>query len=182
MKAARFFRGIVASQDLDLVGEIESDDRTDPCVALRQAVEMLGEHGIQIPLDWKPETAVMVAEACNLAAKAIDDDFYGLKPQVIEAAITLGAEGGWGDDACFYLHTPNTGTACFHDPYGQICADGNWPHRWSKVTRQHAAFAIATNPAVRRLFAEATSQNGKLFGISDSAVRRALRRLAAQER
>jgi hypothetical protein len=89
----------------------------------------------------------------------------------------MGADGGWGRDGVFYLSTPETGVACFHDPFGQIQAGGSWPWSWSGVRRQNAAFSIATSPDVRRLYREATLPSGRLFGISDSAVRRAHRRL-----
>ncbi len=183
MKAARFLAGIIASQSDNGPEEDETHPAADcPFAALRRAADALEEVGVHVDLDWSPESAVMVAEACNLAAKVLDEDFYALKPPAIEAAIALGADGGWGVDGCFYLSTPETGVACFHDPFGQIRVGGFWPNRWSGVQRQHAAFLIATRPAVRRLYAEATIPGGAIAGISDSAVRRALRRLAALDR
>lgn len=182
MKAARFLAGIIASQSDNGPEEDETHPAADcPFAALRRAADALEEVGVHVDLDWSPESAVMVAEACNLAAKVLDEDFYALKPPAIEAAIALGADGGWGVDGCFYLSTKETGVASFHDPFGQIQIDAGcfWPHRWSGVQRQHAAFLIAGNPAVRRLYAEATLPGGAIAGISDSAVRRALRRLAA---
>ena len=183
MKAPRFItenwrESVEAEADSD-----DADDSVEPAVdaivATRMASEFLEVDGVCVPFDMTAKSAVLIAEACNWAAKVVCESYYALKPLVIEAAVALGASGGWGDDGCYYLASQETGVASFHDPYGQIGADGEWPHAWSRISRQHAAFAIATNDSVRRLFAEATMPGGRLFGISDSAVRRALRRLAA---
>lgn len=157
--------------------ELEAVPAPDQCYSM--AVDALQKAGIPVRREWTAANAVMVAEACNLAAKIIDEDFYGLKPGCVEFAIELGAEGGWGNDDCFHVGTPETGVACFHDPYGQITIGGRWPHQWSGIRRQHAAFAILRSPTVRRLYAEATMPGGQIYGASDSAVCRALRKLAA---
>lgn len=179
MKAARYLDTIAASQLATLADgqEDSQEERRCPYSVMREAVEALGDVGIPVALGWSPAAAVMIAEACNWAAKTIDDVFYYIKSAAIEAAVDLGADGGWGEDDCFYLSTEETGVACFHDPYFQIGAGGRWPYRWSGIQRQHAAFLIATRPAVRRLYAEATKPGGAIYGASDSAVRRALHRL-----
>ena len=178
MKAARFINQDCRQEFADDTSD-DADNPVDVIVAARLASEFLGADGVCIQFDMTAKSAVLIAEACNWAAKVVCESYYAIKPLVIEAAVALGASGGWGDDGCYYLSTPETGVASFHDPYGQIGAGGEWPHAWSRISRQHAAFAIATNDSVRRLFAEATMPGGRLFGISDSAVRRALRRLAA---
>ena len=177
MKAPRLLQGWRLEVEEDSDDDVEIP--VDVIVAARLASEVLGADGVFVPFDMTAKSAVLIAEACNWAAKTVCESYYALKPLVVEAAVALGASGGWGDDGCFYLSTPETGVASFHDPYGQIGSDGEWPHAWSRISRQHAAFSIATNDSVRRLFAEATMPGGRLFGISDSAVRRALRRLAA---
>ncbi|CAB4172609.1 hypothetical protein UFOVP935_50 [uncultured Caudovirales phage] len=178
IKASRFINQDWRHEASDAAAA-DVETPVDVIVAARLASEFLEADGICIPFDMTAKSAVLIAEACNLAAKVVCESYYSLKPLLIDAAVALGATGGWGDDGCFYLSHQETGVACFHDPYGQIGADGYWPHAWSRISRQHAAFAIATNNSVRRLFAEATAPGGRLSGISDSAVRRALRRLAA---
>lgn len=181
MKAARFIQGWLEPVEYDADADADGVELPlDIIVAARLASEFLEADGVSIRFDMTAQSAVLIAEACNLAAKVVCESYYALKPLVIEAAVALGASGGWGDDGCYYLATPETGVASFHDPFGQIAADGDWPHPWSRISRQHAAFAIATNSSVRRLFAEATLPGGRLYGMSDSAVRRVFRRIAAQ--
>jgi len=103
------------------------------------------------PLD--PAGALLLAEACNLAAKIIDEGFYDLKPWAIVAARALGCDGGWGDDGAYYLYAPGVGTAAFH---GDVPLTDSWPHPWSGVRRQDLAIIALSSPVVRSLLAAAT--------------------------
>ena len=147
------------------------DTLTNAKVALESA-------GVDVPCSpWDTAGAIMIAEAVNWAAKTIDYKFYGIKPAVIDAAIAIGCDGGWGSDGCFFLADDRVGVASFHDPAGDIRADGHWPHPWTGVRRQDAAFDILVNPAVRRLYREATAPDGAVVGISDTRVRKVAARI-----
>ena len=54
---------------------------------LSSAKTALEKAGIQVPHSpWDRAGAVMIAEAINLAAKVVDEDFYDMKSAVIDAA------------------------------------------------------------------------------------------------
>lgn len=156
------------------------DDAPEMVVSL--AAYALEQYGVKVPSStWEPSTALMVAEAVNLAAKTIDDGFYAIKHRVIDAAVALGCAGGWGSDGdgVFYLHHPDVGVACFHDPFDEIKSKGRWFEPWSGIPRQNAAFQILGMPAVRRLYREATQRGGAVFGIKAGAVNRAMEKIMA---
>jgi hypothetical protein len=113
------------------------------CV-FRDAVERLEKDFIPMLLDVDHGTAAcLLAEAVNLAAKVLREEYYEIKPRLIDyAAAQPGVTSGWGDDGCFYLHTDTLGTVCFHDPFDQIESGGIWHHGWSGVHRQHLAFDL----------------------------------------
>ena len=103
-------------------------------------------------------TAVLTAEASNLAAKQIDPEWYDHKPWLVDAAMSFPSVlGGWGRDNTFSLYHLEAGVSSYHDPYGSIRSGGYWPFPWSRVRRQQFAFEIARNPAVRQFFAERTA-------------------------
>ena len=84
---------------------------------------------------------IWLCEAINWAAKVVDPEYYVLKPHVINAVAKLrDVSCGWardeGGNAVFYLFHPEAGVASFHDPDGEINADGSWDFPWSQVTRQ----------------------------------------------
>ena len=143
-----------------------------------QAIEALEFYGIPVPVSGQTAAGLlMIAEACNLAAKELDYAFYNVKAAVIDAAIAAGCTGGWGQDGVFYLHHPETGVACFHDPNEEITACGEWEHPWSGIYRQDHAFSIMADSNVRRIMAESTSPYGKLAGIRPATVSRIIRRV-----
>ena len=143
-----------------------------------QAIAALEFYGIPVPVSGQTASGLlMIAEACNLAAKEVDYSFYAVKAAVIDAAIAAGCTGGWGNDGVFYLHHPEAGVACFHDPYGEITACGEWEHPWSGIYRQDHAFRIMANGHVRRVMAESTSPYGKLAGLRPATVSRLIRRV-----
>ena len=160
--------------------ETSAQEDYSPESILSMAAAALESVGVSVPVSpWDVGGAVMIAEAVNWAAKVIDEEFYSLKPRVIEAAVEIGADGGWGDDGCYYLASERSGVASFHDPFGEIRAGGSWDHPWSGVRRQDAAFHILTDTRIRRVFREATAPDGAILGVSDSRVRKILSRLVA---
>ena len=160
---------------------MEIDNNMTPEEILCEARLALADEGVAIDgSHWNPATAVLIAEAVNWAAKCIDEAFYFIKPGVIEAALAVGAEGGWGEDGVFYLAAPDVGVACFHDPMGQLAhIKAIWPEGWSGIRRQPWAFEICERASVRRLFAAATDPDGVLYGLTNSQVERFARRLCA---
>lgn len=161
--------------ELNDLYEREDDSPESILSAAAAALEAVG---VSVPVSpWDTAGAVWIAEAINWAAKAIDEDFYFLKPRVIEAARAIGCDGGWGEDGCFFLADPRAGVSSFHDPFGEIRADGTWSHPWSGIRRQDFAFSILTDTRVRRVFREATAPDGAILGVSDSRVRKILARL-----
>lgn len=159
---------------------IELDEREDdsPESILSAAAAALEAAGVSVPVSpWDTTGAVMIAEAVNWAAKAIDEGFYFIKPRVIEAASAIGCDGGWGADGCYFLADDRAGVVSFHDPFGEIRADGSWDHPWSGIRRQDAAFSILADARVRRVFREATAPDGAILGVSNSRVRKILARL-----
>lgn len=145
----------------------------DAIAALKENEISFNDKGLSLA-----EVALLTAEAINLAAKVIDADFYNLKPSVIDAAMELGCIGGWNGDV-FYMEVENghVGVVSFHDPYSQITSNGYWPHGWSGIKRQDMAFELLINPTVRRVYSEATSASGCIYGVSNSAVNNILRKL-----
>jgi len=146
-------------------------------VVIQQALELFNAHGVQ--MDWPSDAdgIAMLAESANYAAKTIDEEFYSLKPLLIDIAVGRGVENhGWNGDV-FFMEGEETGVMCFHDPYGSIKSTGSWDKTWSGVERQWSAFNILNNKSVRRLYKESTSHTGRLFGLKDSVVRRIENRL-----
>jgi hypothetical protein len=127
---------------------------------VHRAITELKKFGVSFP-KWGElsfeELGVLVTEAVNLAAKYLDEGFYGIKPELVDYVAGLpGVESGWGYDGVFYLYTPATGACCFHDPYQQITAEGHWPHPWSGIRRQDQAFRLLTNTKKRAQIARRT--------------------------
>ncbi len=112
-----------------------------------------------------PSGAVVIAEACNLAAKD-SSIFYAIKPGLIIASWKMGAHFGVRQEInrreseynredvfedVYYLSDLTVGTASFHDPRGEIKtlvstflkeAIPKWEHEWSGVVRQDEAYEI----------------------------------------
>lgn len=90
------------------------------------------------------DRAVLLCEAVNAAAKAIDDGYYWIKASLVSWVSELPEViSGWNTEKeVYYLFTKNAGTVSFHDPAGEITASGNWPHEWSGVTRQENALDV----------------------------------------
>ena len=111
-----------------------------------------------------PAAAVAIAEACNLAAKRLDDTvFYTLKRALIVAAWKQGAEFGRGNDGAYYLSEMVTGVASFHDPYNEVQyfvenilgeKVPHWEHEWSGEPRHPDAFEIMESVATDGTLAE----------------------------
>ena len=141
----------------------------------------LADEGVTVEgSHWDAATAVMICEAVNWAAKSLDEAFYAMKPACIEAALAVGADGGWGDDGVFYLTAPGVGVACFHDPVGALAhIQAQWRGGWSGIRRQSWAFDICARASVRRLFALATDETSPMYGLTDAQVERYARRLCA---
>ena len=97
----------------------------------------------------KREDCVLLTEAINWSAKAVDDNFYFLKPVMIVASALKGVpigmetmDNGWD---IYYLFDRNTGVASFHDPRCEVWKLFNevdesirvelWEFGWSGVSR-----------------------------------------------
>jgi hypothetical protein len=134
---------------------------------LEWVIDILQDAGVNFGCGFfqltEREQAVLVTEAVNWAAKSIDDWFYGLKSRMYQYALDQGALGWYNEDEeVYYLYTPRTGVACFHDPFGEM----EWVHGkrfnighcygWSGVYRQDQAFDLLVNPALLDEMAEAT--------------------------
>lgn len=108
--------------------------------ALSTAVFALEAAGVRVEVPAHSAFgAVLVAEAVNAEAK-LNEEFYRLKPPTWAAAAQVpGVESGWGEDGCFYLFSWGAGTACAHDPYGELwrlVPAGVWEHPWHGIYRQ----------------------------------------------
>jgi hypothetical protein len=175
MNAHRYL-GTRDVEKLNNEAEAGNEVTEDPLVEIRRR---LVEAGLDAAYDlspWIPADALLLCEACNLAAKVVCSTFYELKGAAIDAALQTGCDGGWGEDECFYLSAPGVGVASFHDPCGEIRSQSFWDHEWSGIRRQDLAFQAITRPAVRRLLDEATRPAASL---TPAQMYRALNRLAA---
>ena len=135
--------------------EYEEEEEESP---LEEAVTLLREAGVKLAHGWAREVGypLLIVEAVNHAAKVIDERFYSLKPRLI-SWLANRFDGGWGEDDVFYLFHEEIGVVCLHDPYNQITAKGEWPHRWSGVLRQQDAFETLIDEDLQRSFAEKTT-------------------------
>lgn len=91
---------------------------------------------------YNPVDMQLLAELINLSAKIIDNDYYYYKPYAIAHAISVGAEGGWGDDQAFHLYTKEGGVSSFHGQQMPELKSLKWPHEWSGEHRQHKAYEL----------------------------------------
>lgn len=109
-----------------------------------RARRWLREDGVRVEIALPFRAmAVLVAEAVNAAAKAIDLEYYELKPAVVDWVASLpGVQSGWGEDGAFYLCAPEVGAVIFHDPNEEIESRGEWPHPWSGIVRQGYVFDV----------------------------------------
>lgn len=114
--------------------------------------------------------AIVIAEACNLAAKSLNYNFYKLKPILIICAYMMGAVIGVDDDGIYYLYDRDVGVACFHDLDGEIeelwkyfimSEIPKWKYKWSGITRQEVAFNIAHDYVDRDNFLPYMAKNTK---------------------
>lgn len=115
--------------------------------ALQDVIDWLRDEKVTLrrPALLSPQAyAVLLAEACNWAAKVIHPAFYDLKPAVLDEVAGMDeVVSGWGEDGCFYLFHDEVGATSYHDPYDEVNTGGRWPFPWSGVRRQHLAFRMA---------------------------------------
>lgn len=128
--------------------------------AIAEAVGDLRADGISIPTEWwTSRNLVLIAEAVNWAAKAVDEDYYAVKHRLINALVDLNRSDikyGW-NNGVFAMFHPEVGTVWFHDPFGVIEANNDWPYAWSGVERQAYAFDTLAKECWRRYFASQTT-------------------------
>ncbi len=112
--------------------------------------------------------AILLTEACNLAAKIINEIFYLVKPAMIVASWKCGASFGLGPDQCYYLSDLSVGAASFHDPNEEIPkiifeilkeADVPiWEDMWSGIPRQDQAFEALKSYSVQSVMIDELSE------------------------
>lgn len=130
----------------------------NPEEILADARIRLEQDGIEIRRSHlDPAGAVLLAEAVNWAAKAVDEEYYLLKPEVVWAAAAIGADSCWVDGV-YHLWAPGlTAPRGFHDPYGQFdwdeselpepVAEFDWgSYEWDGISRQHLSWSLLSRP------------------------------------
>ena len=143
-----------------LLAVLESDDSSwRRLAALQAALYAVDEAAALVPAtSWG---AQLLAEAVNWAAKTVDPQWYAVKPLAWALAFELGCAGGWGDDGCFYLSSPEAGVSCAHDPGGElrdlVPERHTWPHAWSGIYRQDLAWEIIRCAETRSKIAALTA-------------------------
>lgn len=146
--------------------EIEEPSEDEPELsAVTRFWLLVARVGLTAPeaalLQPTPAGALLLAELVNHLAKVDSDDWYRVKPEAVALARELGCDGGWGPDGAFYLFDPAAGSACFHDPYGELEARVGWRARWldgwSGIHRQARIREIIRSPLLQRAIALVTS-------------------------
>lgn len=95
---------------------------------------------------------ILLAEACNWAAKVISSSYYDRKPALVVLASRQWGVRTWLDtdprgNVVYYLYHKEVGVASFHDPYGEVSSlnpeiSEGWQFPWSGIRRQDQAFEL----------------------------------------
>ena len=104
---------------------------------------------------------LLLLEACNLAAKEFDEDFYFYKEELEECLLVELQVKSWYSDGVVYFYTKDTGTVSCHNPYSDFpyweyttWADDRFP--WSGIRRQNEAFELLHDYDLLKKMAYAT--------------------------
>lgn len=119
---------------------------------LEHAVQRLTAENIEVGINpYTSAGVVILAEACNWAAKVIDRSFYDMKESLILEALEFVGVAGFYDrsEGVVGLYAAGSGTAWFHvfDPRPEFLELPPW--EWHGQDRQSMAFhALAGVPEV----------------------------------
>ena len=93
---------------------------------------------------------LLLLEACNLAAKEFDEDFYFYKEELEQCLLMELHVKSWYSEGVVYFYTRDTGVVSCHNPYSDFpyweyttWADDRFP--WSGIRRQNNAFELLDN-------------------------------------
>lgn len=159
MRAARFQPLIREGLEQSLEECHSTEVLFSPETELRFAAAELQAWGVRVGIDpVSPEGALLIAEAINWAAKALDESFYRLKPVVWVAAASLDGVSAVYCDGIVYLDESRSGVSA-HDPFGEImhlarAVGVDIPETsvsWDGFVRQPYAFLALRSACVRRI-------------------------------